>query len=45
VEVFDQLTGNAGPRQLDDPALGLTHNVGGSGGATAIHIFEQEVAR
>ncbi|USZ71951.1 thiolase domain-containing protein [Natronosalvus halobius] len=45
VEVFDQLTGNAGDRQLEDPRYGLTHNVGGSGGATAVHIFEQEVAR
>ena len=45
VEVFDQLTGRAGDRQLDDPTYGLTHNVGGSGGATAVHIFEQEVAR
>jgi acetyl-CoA C-acetyltransferase len=46
VEAFDQFTGAAGERQLDDPAYGLTHNVGGSGGATAIHIFEdEEVAR
>jgi acetyl-CoA C-acetyltransferase len=46
VEVFDQLTGRAGDRQLDDPRYGLTHNVGGSGGATVVHIFENEgVAR
>jgi acetyl-CoA C-acetyltransferase len=45
VEVFDQLTGEAGDRQLDDPTRGLTHNVGGSGGATAVHVFEREVAR
>ncbi|MFC7238226.1 thiolase domain-containing protein [Saliphagus sp. GCM10025317] len=45
VEVFDQLTGNAGDRQLEDPRYGLTHNVGGSGGATAVHVFEREVAR
>jgi acetyl-CoA C-acetyltransferase len=45
VEVFDQLTGGAGDRQLDDPTYGLTHNVGGSGGATAVHIFEQEVGQ
>ncbi len=42
VEVFDQLTGVAGERQLDDPRLGLTHNVGGSGGATVVHVFERE---
>ncbi|MHC3439315.1 thiolase domain-containing protein [Natrialbaceae archaeon A-gly3] len=46
VEVFDQLTGQAGERQLDEPKYGLTHNVGGSGGATAVHVFEnEEVAR
>jgi acetyl-CoA C-acetyltransferase len=46
VEVFDQLTGNAGDRQLEDPEIGLTHNVGGSGGASVVHVFEQEgVAR
>ncbi|MEY7851656.1 thiolase domain-containing protein [Natrarchaeobius sp. A-rgal3] len=45
VEVFDQLTGSAGDRQLEEPRYGLTHNVGGSGGATAVHVFEREVAR
>ncbi len=42
VEIFDQFTGRAGERQLEEPRYGLTHNVGGSGGATAIHIFENE---
>ncbi len=42
VEAFDQLTGNAGDRQLEDPQLGLTHNVGGSGGASVVHVFERE---
>ncbi|MFC7059044.1 thiolase domain-containing protein [Halovenus salina] len=42
VEVFDQFTGRAGDRQLAEPRYGLTHNVGGSGGATAIHVFENE---
>ncbi|WP_435063750.1 thiolase C-terminal domain-containing protein [Halobaculum sp. EA56] len=42
VEAFDQLTGNAGERQLDDPVRGLTHNVGGSGGAAVVHVFEAE---
>lgn len=46
VEVFEQLNGLAGDRQLDDPRVGLTHNVGGSGGAAVVHIFEraEEVA-
>lgn len=42
VEVFDQLTGRAGERQLDDPERGLAHNVGGSGGAAVVHVFEAE---
>jgi acetyl-CoA C-acetyltransferase len=28
-EIYTQLLGRAGPRQLDNPALGLTHNLGG----------------
>jgi acetyl-CoA C-acetyltransferase len=28
-EIYTQLLGRAGPRQLDSPALGLTHNLGG----------------
>lgn len=42
VEVFDQLRGDAGERQLPDPGVGLTHNVGGSGGATVVHVFDRE---
>jgi acetyl-CoA acetyltransferase len=45
VEAFDQLTGRAGDRQLDEPALGLTHNVGGSGGAAVVHLLEREDRR
>ena len=44
VEAFKQLTGQAGDRQLDDPQRGLTHNVGGSGGAAVVHVFEREDA-
>jgi acetyl-CoA acetyltransferase len=45
VELFWQLTGSAGERQVDGARLGLTHVTGGgiSGldhGACAIHIFE-----
>jgi len=42
VEAFDQLTGRAGDRGLDEPEYGLTHNVGGSGGATAVHVLQNE---
>ncbi len=41
VETFDQLTGQASDRQLDTPRIGLTHNVGGSGGAAVVHLFER----
>jgi acetyl-CoA C-acetyltransferase len=41
-EAFHQLSGSAGERQLDDPVRGLTHNVGGSGGAAVVHVFERE---
>jgi len=40
VEAFDQLTGRAGGRQVDDVNRALTHNVGGSGGAAVVHILE-----
>jgi hypothetical protein len=39
VEVFKQLRGQAGPRQVRDAELGLTHNVGGSGATCAVHVF------
>lgn len=41
-EVFKQLRGEAGDRQLPgDLKLGLTHNLGGSGQACVVHIFER----
>jgi len=42
VEAFKQLSGDADERQLEDPSVGLTHNVGGSGGAAVVHVFEKE---
>ena len=45
VEAFEQLTDAAGARQLDDPERGLTHNVGGSGGAAVVHVFERAGVR
>ncbi|MFB6094969.1 MAG: thiolase domain-containing protein [Halodesulfurarchaeum sp.] len=41
VEVFAQLRGEAGERQVEGLERGLTHNVGGSGGSAAVHIFEE----
>ncbi|MBX0325314.1 thiolase domain-containing protein [Halomicroarcula sp. F13] len=40
VEAFSQLRGNAHV-QVDDPKVGLTHNVGGSGGGVTVHVFER----
>ncbi len=43
VEMWHQLRGHAGARQvpIKNLRLGLTHNVGGSGGSCAIHIYER----
>ncbi|MFB6117710.1 thiolase C-terminal domain-containing protein [Halosegnis sp.] len=41
VEAFEQLTERAGERQVTDPSVGLTHNVGGSGGAAVVHVLER----
>jgi len=42
VEVFKQLRGEAGERQLaGEPTVGLTHNLGGSGQACAVSIYER----
>jgi acetyl-CoA acetyltransferase len=43
-EAFHQLSGTAGDRQVDAPVRGLTHNVGGSGGAAVVHVLEREAA-
>ena len=39
-EVVSQLRGEAGDRQLSNPKIGLTQNMGGSGGSTVVHILE-----
>jgi acetyl-CoA acetyltransferase len=39
VEVFDQLRGEAGDRQVDGE-VALSHNVGGSGGAATVFVYE-----
>ena len=40
VEIVTQLRGTAKKRQIKDAALGLTHNLGGTGGTAVVHIFE-----
>jgi len=39
-EVVTQLRGDAGKRQLANAKVGLTQNMGGSGGSCVIHILE-----
>ncbi|MFH1010386.1 MAG: thiolase domain-containing protein [bacterium] len=40
VEVAHQLRGEAGKRQLKKARIGLTQNMGGSGGSTVVHILK-----
>ncbi|MBS7269422.1 MAG: hypothetical protein KIH10_11380 [Candidatus Freyarchaeota archaeon] len=41
VEIWKQLRGEAGPRQVPGVELGLTHNVGGTGATCAVHIYRR----
>jgi len=40
VEAYEQLTDQAGDRQVEGASRALTHNVGGSGGAAVVTILE-----
>lgn len=39
-EVYLQLTGQADHRQVKDPEIGLTHNVGGHGSTSVVHVYK-----
>lgn len=41
IEIVKQLRGEAGPRQVKDAKIGMTQNMGGSGGTSIIHVFER----
>ena len=41
VEVVKQLRGEAGKRQIQNAKIGMTQNMGGTGGSTVCHIFER----
>ncbi|MBK8977477.1 MAG: thiolase domain-containing protein [Planctomycetes bacterium] len=41
IEVFEQLRGEAGDRQVADARFGLTQNMGGSGASSVVHILER----
>jgi len=40
-EIVTQLRGEAGPRQVTDPKLGLVHNVGGPGAVSCVAVLSQ----
>lgn len=40
IELYEQLNGTAGERQVKDAHLGLAQNMGGSGASCVIHILE-----
>ncbi len=40
IEVFQQLRGAAGKRQVENAHIGLTQNMGGSGASSVVHIFQ-----
>ncbi|MDO5851969.1 MAG: thiolase domain-containing protein [Methanobacteriaceae archaeon] len=41
-EIVWQLRGEAGKRQVDGASIGMTQNIGGTGGTAAIHIFSRD---
>jgi len=41
-EIVSQLRGTAGARQVPGADLGLTHNVGGIGQYTFVHVFRRD---
>jgi acetyl-CoA C-acetyltransferase len=40
IELYEQLNGKAGARQVPNPHIGMAHNMGGSGASCVIHILE-----
>jgi len=40
IEIFRQLQGDAGDRQVEGARVGLTQNMGGSGASSVVHVFE-----
>ena len=41
IEATMQLSGKAKGRQVTDAEIGVTHNVGGSGGTACVHVFKR----
>ncbi len=38
-EIYKQLQGKAGKRQLKEPKLGLAHNLGGNPGSASVGVL------
>jgi len=45
VEIVLQLRGEAGKRQVPNAEIGLSHNIGGTGGTAVVHIFSASWSR
>ncbi len=41
IEIFEQLRGEAGARQVKNARIGLAQNMGGSGASSVVHILER----
>jgi len=41
IEIFEQLQGKAGERQVKDARIGMCQNMGGSGASSVVHILER----
>lgn len=41
IEIFEQLRGESGERQVEGAHLGLAQNMGGSGASSVVHVFER----
>lgn len=41
IEIFEQLRGESGERQVKDARVGLAQNMGGSGASSVVHILER----
>jgi acetyl-CoA C-acetyltransferase len=40
IEIFRQLRGEAGARQVENARIGLAQNMGGSGASSVVHVFQ-----
>ncbi|MFO7895275.1 MAG: thiolase domain-containing protein [Longimicrobiales bacterium] len=41
IEIFEQLRGEAGDRQVTDARIGAAQNMGGSGASSVVHVFRR----